>query len=142
MSLRLTAGSVGLRSRIQPRPFRQGTRRPQPRVGTLSAGHGQDRELSAPVYERVDAPATADEKAILLKLSPEDVSATELAGEMIEALLTAAPGNGAPGGGLKVVTAGGWFAARPSGTDVYKLYAESFRADSITCGASKRKPAA
>jgi phosphoglucomutase len=86
------------------------------------------RELGAPVYERVDAAATPDEKAILLKLSPRDVNATELAGDRIEALLTTAPGNGAPLGGLKVVTANGWFAARPSGTeDVYKLYAESFR---------------
>jgi phosphoglucomutase len=86
------------------------------------------RELGAPVYERVDAPATADEKAILLKLSPRDLSETAIAGETIEALLTTAPGNGAPIGGLKVVTANGWFAARPSGTeDVYKLYAESFR---------------
>ena len=86
------------------------------------------RELGAPVYERIDAPATADEKAVLLKLSAGDVSATELAGDPIEALLTIAPGNGAPIGGLKVVTAHGWFAARPSGTeDVYKLYAESFR---------------
>jgi phosphoglucomutase len=86
------------------------------------------RELGAPVYERVDALATADEKAILLKLSPRDLSETEIAGETIEALLTTAPGNGAPIGGLKVVTANGWFAARPSGTeDVYKLYAESFR---------------
>jgi phosphoglucomutase len=86
------------------------------------------RELGAPVYERIDAPATADEKALLLKLSPEDVSASELAGDAIEALLTTAPGNGAPIGGLKVVTAHGWFAARPSGTEnVYKLYAESFR---------------
>jgi phosphoglucomutase len=86
------------------------------------------RELGAPVYERVDAPATADEKAILLRLSPRDVTATELAGDPIEALLTTAPGNGAPIGGLKVVTTNGWFAARPSGTeDVYKLYAESFR---------------
>jgi phosphoglucomutase len=86
------------------------------------------RELGAPVYERIDAPATAEEKAVLLDLSPGDVSASELAGDPIEALLTTAPGNGAPIGGLKVVTAHGWFAARPSGTeDVYKLYAESFR---------------
>jgi phosphoglucomutase len=86
------------------------------------------RELGAPVYERIDAPATADEKAVLLKLSPDEVRATELAGDRIEARLTSAPGNGAPIGGLKVVTAQGWFAARPSGTeDVYKLYAESFR---------------
>jgi phosphoglucomutase len=86
------------------------------------------RELSAPVYARVDAPATAEEKTALLHLSPEDVSASELAGHPIEAVLTTAPGNGAPIGGLKVVTAQGWFAVRPSGTeDVYKLYAESFR---------------
>ncbi|HXW04385.1 MAG TPA: phosphoglucomutase (alpha-D-glucose-1,6-bisphosphate-dependent) [Vicinamibacterales bacterium] len=86
------------------------------------------RELGAPVYERIDAPATPEEKAALLKLSPEDVSATELAGDPIEARLTTAPGNGEPIGGLKVVTAHGWFAARPSGTEaVYKLYAESFR---------------
>jgi phosphoglucomutase len=84
------------------------------------------RELGAPVYERIDAPASAEEKAVLLNLSPGDVSASELAGNPIEALLTTAPGNGAPIGGLKVVTSQGWFAARPSGTeDVYKLYAES-----------------
>jgi phosphoglucomutase len=86
------------------------------------------RELGAPVYERIDAPATAQQKAVLLKLSPRDVKATELAGEAIQSMLTTAPGNGAAIGGLKVVTAQGWFAARPSGTeDVYKLYAESFR---------------
>jgi phosphoglucomutase len=89
------------------------------------------RELTAqfgdPVYERIDAPATPAEKEILQKLSPEQVSAKELAGEKIEAMLTTAPGNGAPLGGLKVVTKNGWFAARPSGTeDVYKIYAESF----------------
>ena len=89
------------------------------------------KELTAqfgdPVYERIDAPASAAEKAILQKLSPEQVPATELAGEKIEAKLTTAPGNGAPIGGLKVVTKNGWFAARPSGTeDVYKIYAESF----------------
>jgi phosphoglucomutase len=86
------------------------------------------RELGAPVYERIDAPASAEEKAVLLDLSAGDVSVCELAGDPIEALLTTAPGNGAPIGGLKVVTAHGWFAARPSGTEnVYKLYAESFR---------------
>jgi phosphoglucomutase len=85
-------------------------------------------ELGAPVYERIDAPASAEEKAALLDLSPADVGASELAGEPIEALLTRAPGNDAPIGGLKVVAGHGWFAARPSGTeDVYKLYAESFR---------------
>ncbi|MFL6353458.1 MAG: phosphoglucomutase (alpha-D-glucose-1,6-bisphosphate-dependent) [Bryobacteraceae bacterium] len=80
-----------------------------------------------PVYERIDAPASPEEKAILQKLSPEQVSARELAGEKIEAMLTAAPANGAPLGGLKVITKNGWFAARPSGTEnVYKIYAESF----------------
>jgi phosphoglucomutase len=86
------------------------------------------RELGTPAYERVDAPATAQEKAVLLGLSPGDVSASELAGYPIEAVLTTAPGNGATIGGLKIVTTQGWFAVRPSGTeDVYKLYAESFR---------------
>jgi phosphoglucomutase len=90
--------------------------------------HDLTRDLGAPVYERIDAPATAEQKAVLLKLSPDDVKASELAGEPIEAMLTTAPGNGAAIGGLKVVTAQGWFAARPSGTEeVYKLYAESFR---------------
>jgi phosphoglucomutase len=85
-------------------------------------------ELGAPVYERVDAPATAEEKAVLLRLSAKDVAVSELAGDPIEALATTAPGNGAPIGGIKVTTAYGWFAARPSGTEnVYKLYAESFR---------------
>jgi phosphoglucomutase len=80
-----------------------------------------------PLYERIDAPATPAEKAALAKLSAEQVTATELAGEPIVARLTHAPGNGAPLGGLKVVTQNGWFAARPSGTeDVYKIYAESF----------------
>jgi len=86
------------------------------------------REFGAPAYERIDAPATKEQKAALSKLSPSRVSADTLAGERIEAMLATAPGNGAPIGGLKVVTANGWFAARPSGTeDVYKLYAESFR---------------
>ena len=90
------------------------------------------RDLTArygePVYERVDAPATPAQKARLGKLSPDDVKARELAGAPITAVLTKAPGNGAAIGGLKVTTADGWFAARPSGTeDVYKIYAESFR---------------
>jgi phosphoglucomutase len=90
--------------------------------------HDLTRDLGAPVYERIDAPATAAQKAILLKLAPENVKASELAGEPIQAMLTTAPGNGAAIGGLKIVTATGWFAARPSGTEeVYKLYAESFR---------------
>jgi phosphoglucomutase len=81
-----------------------------------------------PAYARIDAPATREEKAVLGRLSPEQVSATTLAGEPITATLTAAPGNGAAIGGLKVVTGSGWFAARPSGTeDVYKIYAESFQ---------------
>jgi phosphoglucomutase len=84
-------------------------------------------EYGTPFYARVDAPADREQKARLAKLSPEQVSATELAGEPITAKLTTAPGNGAPLGGLKVTTANAWFAARPSGTeDVYKIYAESF----------------
>ena len=80
------------------------------------------------MYERIDAAATPAQKTILSKLSPDQVQATELAGDTIVAKLTTAPGNGASIGGLKVVTEQGWFAARPSGTeDVYKLYAESFR---------------
>ncbi|GAA3609286.1 phosphoglucomutase (alpha-D-glucose-1,6-bisphosphate-dependent) [Kineosporia mesophila] len=81
-----------------------------------------------PVYARIDAPASREQKAVLAKLSPEQVTATELAGEPITATLTAAPGNGAAIGGLKVTTESAWFAARPSGTeDVYKIYAESYR---------------
>ena len=88
---------------------------------------GLTEQFGAPVYERIDAPATPEQKAKLLKLSPEQVKVKELAGDPIEAMLTMAPSNGAPLGGLKVVTARGWFAARPSGTeDVYKIYAESF----------------
>jgi phosphoglucomutase len=103
----------------------------------LMAGTGCDpselyseltRELGAPVYQRIDAPATGEQKAVLLRLSPEDADVSELAGDPIQAILTTAPGNSEAIGGLKVVTAHGWFAARPSGTeDVYKLYAESFR---------------
>jgi phosphoglucomutase len=88
----------------------------------LTRAHG------APVYERIDAPATPEQKAVLARLAPEQVDDKELAGSPIEAVLTKAPGNEAPIGGLKVVTADGWFAARPSGTEnVYKIYAESFR---------------
>jgi phosphoglucomutase len=95
---------------------------PSQRYAGLAATYG------APVYARVDAPADREQKARLSKLSPEQVTATELAGEPITAKLTAAPGNGAPLGGLKVTTENGWFAARPSGTeDVYKIYAESFK---------------
>jgi phosphoglucomutase len=86
------------------------------------------RELGDPVYERIDTPATAAQKEILRNLSPERIRQTELAGEKIRSILTRAPGNGAPIGGLKVITENGWFAARPSGTeDIYKIYAESFR---------------
>jgi phosphoglucomutase len=86
------------------------------------------REFGAPVYERIDAPANAAQKKILKNLTPDQVSAKELAGEPITRMLTAAPGNGAAIGGLKVETESGWFAARPSGTEeVYKIYGESFR---------------
>jgi phosphoglucomutase len=89
--------------------------------GELTAKYG------APVYQRIDAAATKDQKAKLGKLSPSQVTAKTLAGELITAILTEAPGNNAPIGGLKVATENGWFAARPSGTeDVYKIYAESF----------------
>jgi phosphoglucomutase len=86
------------------------------------------KELGDPVYDRVEAPATRAEKAVLERLSPDQVKETELAGERILSRITRAPGNGAPIGGLKVSTESGWFAARPSGTeDIYKIYAESFR---------------
>jgi phosphoglucomutase len=89
---------------------------------------GLTERFGAPVYARVDTPASREQKAALARLSPEQIPASELAGEKILAALTTAPGNGAPIGGLKVVTESGWFAARPSGTeDIYKLYAESFR---------------
>ncbi|MDJ0810086.1 MAG: phosphoglucomutase (alpha-D-glucose-1,6-bisphosphate-dependent) [Desulfobacterales bacterium] len=87
-------------------------------------------EFGAPVYERIDAPATVAQKAVLSRLSAEIITAEELAGEPIVAKLTHAPGNQAPIGGLKVVTANGWFAARPSGTEeIYKIYAESFNGE-------------
>ena len=89
---------------------------------------GLTDQFGDPVYARIDAAATREQKAALGKLSPSDVTATELAGETITAKLTEAPGNGAAIGGLKVVTENAWFAARPSGTeDVYKIYAESFK---------------
>jgi phosphoglucomutase len=95
---------------------------PSQHYQALTAEHG------APAYARIDAPATRQQKAVLGKLSPEQVTATELAGEPITAKLVAAPGNGAAVGGLKVTTESAWFAARPSGTeDVYKIYAESFQ---------------
>jgi phosphoglucomutase len=86
------------------------------------------REFGDPVYERVDAPATPEQKEALGRLSPAQVRFKELAGEKIQKLVTHAPGNGAPIGGLKVIAESGWFAARPSGTEeIYKIYAESFR---------------
>jgi phosphoglucomutase len=86
------------------------------------------REFGNPIYERIDAPATPEQKSVLAKLSPQQVQATVLAGDKIQTVLTTAPGNGAAIGGLKVITEHGWFAARPSGTeDVYKVYAESYR---------------
>ena len=87
-----------------------------------------EEEFGASVYERIDAPASAEQKAVLSRLSAEMITAEELAGEPIAAKHTHAPGNQAPIGGLKVVTANGWFAARPSGTEeIYKIYAESFK---------------
>jgi phosphoglucomutase len=88
------------------------------------------RKLGTPYYERIDAPATTEQKAVLKKLSPDQIDAKELAGEPITAVFDKAPGNGAAIGGIKIVTENGWFAARPSGTeDVYKIYAESFRGE-------------
>ncbi|MFZ2089034.1 MAG: hypothetical protein WAU47_10690, partial [Desulfobaccales bacterium] len=84
----------------------------------------------APVYRRIDAPATPEQKAILARLSPRDVHRTELAGEKILDLITVAPGDQKPIGGLKVITENGWFAARPSGTEeIYKIYAESYKGE-------------
>ncbi len=100
------------------------------RTGRDPGRHYQEltQEFGSPLYTRIDAAATPEQKALLQKLSPEAVQAAELAGEPITAKLTRAPGNGAAIGGLKVVTVAGWFAARPSGTEnIYKIYAESFR---------------
>ena len=100
------------------------------RTGRDPAEHYADltRELGEPVYERIDAAATPAQKAVLSRLSGETLSITELAGEPVTAVLTAAPGGGGAIGGVKVTTQHGWFAARPSGTEaVYKLYAESFK---------------
>jgi phosphoglucomutase len=88
------------------------------------------REFGEPVYDRIEAPASTEQKEMLKKLSPQQVRSTDLAGEKIETILTRAPGNGAPIGGLKVIATSGWFAARPSGTEsIYKIYAESFRGE-------------
>ena len=87
-------------------------------------------DLGRTFYARIDSPATAQQKAILSKIDPSEVKATELAGDKIEQMLTKAPGNGQPFGGLKAITTKGWFAARPSGTEeVYKVYAESFESE-------------
>jgi phosphoglucomutase len=89
---------------------------------------GLCEKYGRPLYERIDAPASAEQRARLSELSPKDISVSELGGEKIEAVLTTAPGDGSPIGGIKVAAQSGWFAARPSGTeDVYKIYAESFR---------------
>jgi phosphoglucomutase len=103
----------------------------------ITAGMGRDpgdiyREFTAefgePLYDRIEAAATPEQKEILKKLSPGQVASTALAGEKLESVLTQAPGNNAPIGGLKVTAKSGWFAARPSGTeDIYKIYVESFR---------------
>ncbi|WP_046502057.1 phosphoglucomutase (alpha-D-glucose-1,6-bisphosphate-dependent) [Streptomyces odonnellii] len=96
-------------------------RTPSEHYATLTGRFG------APAYARIDAPATPAEKSVLARLSPEQVTADTLAGEPVSSVLTEAPGNGAPIGGIKVITENAWFAARPSGTeDVYKIYAESF----------------
>jgi phosphoglucomutase len=102
------------------------------KTGKDPAEHYQSLEgqFGSPVYERSQAPATAEQKAALKKLSPDMIQADELAGEEIQQMLTKAPGNDAAIGGLKVVTKNGWFAARPSGTeDIYKIYAESFKGE-------------
>jgi phosphoglucomutase len=103
------------------------------RTGKDPGEHYQEltAEFGTPYYTRIDAPATPEQKAKLQKLSPDTVKESNLAGEPITAKLTRAPGNNAPIGGLKVVAASGWFAARPSGTeDIYKIYAESFKGES------------
>jgi phosphoglucomutase len=85
-------------------------------------------EFGEPAYDRVDAPATPEQKELLSKLSPAQVKIAELAGEKIQTVITNAPGNGAPIGGVKASAESGWFAARPSGTEnIYKIYAESFK---------------
>jgi phosphoglucomutase len=100
------------------------------KLNPSEAYHQIAHALGTPFYERTDAPATSGEKALLSALSPDQIAMTELAGEVVRAKLTRAPGNDAPIGGLKVVADNGWFAARPSGTeDVYKIYAESFHSE-------------
>jgi phosphoglucomutase len=100
------------------------------RTGKDPSEHFSDleNEFGRPYYTRIDKPASPEQKTKLSALAPESVHASRLGGEAITARLTSAPGNGAPIGGLKVVAEGGWFAARPSGTEnIYKIYAESFR---------------
>jgi phosphoglucomutase len=91
---------------------------------------GLTREMGSPVYGRIDAPATREQQAVLAKLSPKDIDVADLAGEKIQRILTNAPGDGSPIGGVKVAAESGWFAARPSGTEeIYKIYAESFQGE-------------
>jgi alpha-D-glucose phosphate-specific phosphoglucomutase len=133
----------GERRGVVPAPRRHGLDHRQGRPDRLPAGRRDDcaepaairgetygeltGRFGAPAYRRIDAPASPEQKAVLARLSAAQVAATQLAGEPITATLTTAPGNGAPIGGLKVVTEHAWFAARPSGTEnVYKVYAESF----------------
>ena len=98
------------------------------------------REHGESFYERIDAPANAAERATLAKLSPADLAVSDLAGEKIQRVLTTAPGDSNPIGGVKVIAQNGWFAARPSGTeDVYKIYAESFLSREHLGAASRKK---
>jgi phosphoglucomutase len=108
-------------------------------AGEIKARTGRDpgqlyeglaQEFGRPVSDRIEAPATPAQKKVLAGLSPQQVGSKQLAGEAITAVLTRAPGNDAAIGGVKVITANGWFAARPSGTeDIYKIYAESFKGE-------------
>jgi phosphoglucomutase len=108
-------------------------------AGEIMAKTGRDpgeayedltREFGAPAYDRIDAPANASQKTLLKKLMPKQIAAASLDGEKIQAVLTNAPGNDSPIGGLKIIAETGWFAVRPSGTeDIYKIYAESFRGE-------------
>lgn len=85
------------------------------------------RELGDPMYERIDAPATPEQKSALAGLSPSDIHSAEIGGQLIQKIVTTAPGDGNPIDGVKVIAKDGWFAARPSGTEeIYKIYAESF----------------
>ena len=128
----VTGGSRGIGKMIAAGFLAQGAAKVYITARKAGPCEATAKELTAkygtPFYTRIDAAATPREKAILKDLNPDAVRAKELAGESITAKLTRAPGNDAPIGGLKVVTADGWFAARPSGTEsIYKIYAESFR---------------